>query len=98
LTWTTPPFFAIRFNKSSGMLRGTSLNARAEEWEAMIGAFETSSASLIVSSETCDTSTSIPRRFISRTTSRPKSFRPPCFFCPRPASAQLFVLFHVNVM
>ena len=62
------------------------------------GAFDVSSASLIVLSETCETSTSMPRRFISRTTSLPKSLRPLCFFSPRPASAQSLVLFHVSVM
>ena len=55
---------------SSGTLRGWSHTARADEWLKMIGAAEVSSASAIVSAETCEQSTSIPRRFISRTTSR----------------------------
>ncbi len=43
----------------------------------MMGADVTASASRIVSADTCEQSTSIPRRFISRTTSRPKSESPP---------------------
>ncbi len=52
-------------------------SARQEECDAKTGAFETSSTSRIVSSETCETSTSIPSRFISSTTSRPRSVSPP---------------------
>src|SRR3989442_904954 len=46
----------MRRRRSSGIFRGTLLRARAEECEAMIGAFETSSASLMVLTETCETS------------------------------------------
>ena len=78
LTITTPPFAAIARICSSVRLRGMFESARHEECDAKTGAFETSSTSAIVSSETCETSTSIPSRFISSTTSRPKSVRPSC--------------------
>ena len=67
---TTPPFFGSRASTSSGTLRGWSVTARAEECEKMTGDTATSSASCMVCGETCERSTSIPRRFISRTTSR----------------------------
>ena len=73
---TTPPLAPIRRMWSSVRLRGRLASARHEECDAKIGAREVSSASSIVSSETCETSTIIPRRFISRTTARPKSLRP----------------------
>ena len=75
---TTPPFAATALICSSVMLRGMFESARQEECDAKTGAFETARTSAIVSSETCETSTSMPSRFISRTTSRPKSVRPPC--------------------
>ena len=45
----------------------------------MTGASVTSSASPIVSGDTCERSTSMPSRFISRTTSSPNCVSPPCF-------------------
>ena len=51
--------------------------ARAEECEKITGASATSRASCMVDGATCDRSTSMPIRCISRTTSRPKSVRPP---------------------
>jgi len=78
VTWHTPPLAASRASTSSGTLRGWSHRARVEEWEKITGAVEVSSASCIVPGETWLRSTSIPRRFISRTTSRPKSLNPPC--------------------
>src|SRR5450756_3009296 len=54
---------------SSGTLRGTSQTARADECENITGTSLTRSAWRIVSAETCERSTSIPMRFISRTTS-----------------------------
>ena len=60
------------------MLRWWSVSARAEECEAITGRVAMASTSRTVSSATCEMSTIIPRRFISRTTSRPKSVRPPC--------------------
>jgi hypothetical protein len=51
---------------------------RIFECEKMTGASVTSSASFIVSAETCEMSTSIPSRFISCTTSSPNFVRPPC--------------------
>ena len=50
--------------------------AKALEWLKMTGALETRRASSIVSGETCARSTSIPSRFISRTTCRPNSVSP----------------------
>ena len=76
VTITTPPFFGRRARIESGTLRGWSTSARAAEWEKMTGASLTSSAWLMTAGETWDRSTSIPSRFISRTTSRPNSVRP----------------------
>ena len=73
----TPPFPARRSRTSSGTLRGWSHTARAEECENTTGASVVSRASRIVSAETCERSTSIPSRFISRTTSRPNGESPP---------------------
>ncbi len=90
------------------MLRGMFESARQEECEAKTGALETARTSAIVSSETCETSTSMPSRFISRTTSRPKSVSPPWttyIFGSKSVrkklpeeSAQAFVLVCVSVM
>jgi len=60
-------------------LRGESQRARAEEWEKITGAADTRSAARIVSGETWERSTSMPTRFISRTTSSPKGVSPPLF-------------------
>ena len=62
---------------SSVTLRGRFEIARHEECDAKTGAFDTAIASAIVLSLTCDTSTMMPSRFISRTTSRPWSVSPP---------------------
>ncbi|GAA3302968.1 hypothetical protein GCM10020295_50290 [Streptomyces cinereospinus] len=59
------------------MLRGWSQTARAEECEKITGAEVVSSASRMVVAATCERSTSMPSRFISRTTARPKADRPP---------------------
>ena len=75
---TTPPFLARRESTSSGTLRGWSVTARALEWEKITGASDRSSTCRITAGETCEMSTSMPRRFISRTTSRPKGVRPSC--------------------
>ena len=60
-----------------GTLRGWSVSSRHDEWEKMTGARVVSRASDIVSGETWERSTSMPRRFISATTPRPTSVRPP---------------------
>ena len=73
----TPPLPASRASTSSGTLRGWSHTARAEECEKITGASVTSSASRMVSADTCERSTSMPSRFISRTTSRPNGESPP---------------------
>ena len=92
VTMHTPPLAGRRRRISSGTLRGTSQMARADEWLKMIGASLASSASAMVLGATCDRSTSIPRRFISRTTSSPKRVRPPCFGSSVAASAHRVVL------
>ena len=74
----TPPLSRSRSSTSSGTLRGWSHTARHEEWQKITGASLTSSASCMVVAATCERSTSMPSRFISRTTSRPKSVSPPC--------------------
>ena len=77
VTITTPPLRGSSARMESGTLRGWSTIARAEECEKITGASLTRRASLIVPGETCDRSTSMPSRFISRTTSRPNGVRPP---------------------
>src|SRR5882724_10627481 len=76
LTITTPSFFAMARIISSVRLRGAAVSARTDECEAMIGDVDVLITSQNVLSETCDTSTIIPNRFISRTTSRPNSLNP----------------------
>lgn len=98
LTITTPRFAAMARRRSSGRLRGCSARAKAELWEAMIGAWDTRRASSTVSRETWETSTSIPRRFISRTTSSPKGLSPPCLGASVDESAQAVVSEWVSVM
>ena len=56
---------------------GDAQTARAEECEKITGARETRMASAIVSAETWLRSTSIPSRFISRTTCSPNGDSPP---------------------
>ena len=63
----------------------------------MTGAREASRASLIVSTEVWDRSTSIPSRFISATTSRPNGERPPCRGTSVPESAISFAVLWVRV-
>ena len=63
----------MRFRIESGTLRATSVRARADEWEKITGASDTRIASSMVSIEVWDRSTSIPSRFISRTTSSPNA-------------------------
>ena len=58
------------------MLRGTLVSARDDECEAMTGARLVASAWYMVRSATCEMSTIMPMRFISRTTCRPKSVMP----------------------
>ena len=56
----TPPLAGSRSSTSSGMLRGWSQTARAEECEKITGAALTRSASRMVSAATCERSTSMP--------------------------------------
>ena len=76
-TMQTPPPVAIAARTSSGTLRGESVRARAQEWLKRTGATATSSAWRMVSVDTWDRSTSMPSRFISRTTSTPNRVSPP---------------------
>src|SRR5262252_100493 len=99
----TPPFLAKARIMSSVMLRPAFEIARHEEWDAKTGAVLTSRASQNVLSATCEISTIMPRRFISRTTSLPKSVRP--LWCAilvslisPEESAHSLVLDQVNVM
>jgi hypothetical protein len=98
VTITIPPFFGSFSRTSSGTLRTWSQRARAEEWEKMTGASATLSASSIVAGVTCERSTSIPSRFISRTTSSPNRVSPPCISTSPAASAQSSVFVWVSVM
>ena len=97
-TITTPPFLPMRASTSSGTLRTWSLTARALECEKITGASLTSRASCIAFGETCAMSTSMPSRFISRTTSLPNGVRPLCTGLSVAESAQSVFLVCVSVM
>jgi hypothetical protein len=77
VTMQVPPLPASRASTSSGTLRGWSHTSYAEEWLKITGAVAVSRASRIVAWLTWERSTIIPIRFISRTTPRPSSLRPP---------------------
>ena len=83
---------------SSFMLRGCCASAHAEEWDAIIGLVATSIESQNVLSDTWEMSTTMPSRFISRITSRPKRLRPLLRDASVEASAQVLVLKCVSVM
>ena len=72
--------------------------ARHDECEAMTGTVVSAMTSAKVLSATCEMSTIMPSRFISRTTSLPKSVRPLCFGVSVDESAQLLFLKCVSVM
>jgi hypothetical protein len=72
--------------------------ANADECEKITGASATSSASLMVVAATCDRSTSMPRRCISRTTSRPNAVSPPAAGLSVAESAQGRFRLCVSVM
>ena len=57
-----------------------------------------SNVSCIVSGDTCDKSTIMPRSFIVRTTCSPNGERPPLLAASVPESAQLNVSVWVSVM
>lgn len=80
------------------MLRGWSCTAREEECEKITGARLTRSAARMVSGEVCERSTSMPTRFISRTTSSPNRVRPPAAGSSVAESAQGTLLLCVSVM
>ena len=97
-TITTPPFLRMRASTASGTLRGLGVRASAVECEKITGASVTSSASFIVSADTCERSTSIPSRFISRTTSTPNFVSPSWRAGSVAESAQSLALKCVSVM
>ena len=68
------------------------------EWLNITGALVASSASFIVASLTWLKSTIMPRRFISRTTWRPKSVSPSCLGASVALSAHGTFLPWVSVM
>ncbi len=80
------------------MLRGAAASARAEECEAITGAFDMASAARIVESATWLTSTSIPIRFISATTRLPNGERPPATASSVDESAQARLCVCVSVI
>ncbi len=98
MTITTPPLRGISLRIASGTFLGLGATANAPEWLAMIGAFETRSAAAIVSGETCEMSTSIPSRFISRTTRSPNGDSPWLLGRSTAASAQSSEVLCVSVM
>jgi hypothetical protein len=74
----TPPLADSAASTSSGTLRGWSVTARQDECVKTTGRALVARASRMVVAATWERSTSIPIRFISRTTSRPNSVSPPC--------------------
>ena len=98
VTMHTPPLPASDASTSSGTLRGWSQTALAELWLKIAGAVATARASRITSADTCERSTNMPIRFISRTTSRPKSDSPPSTGSSVAESAQGTFSLWVSVM
>ena len=99
VTITTPPFFG---QPAPGSSRERSADDRPapgpRSGRRSPAPRATSRAALIVAGETCERSTSIPSRFISRTTSRPNWVSPPCRAQSSAASAQSRVTLWVSVM
>jgi hypothetical protein len=95
---TTPLFLVTARSMSSVMLRGALAIARAEECDAITGARLTSSASKNVLSATCEMSTIMLSRFISRTTSLPNVVSPSCAGLSPEESAQAVFSECVSVM
>ena len=58
------------------------------ECEAMTGAAERRTASSMAAFETCETSTRMPRRFISAITSSPKALTPSCSASASPSAGR----------
>ena len=79
VTITKPPLAGISRSTSSGTLRGCGFSPAALEWEKITGALDAAIASRIVAGATWLRSTSMPRRFISFTTSTPNGDRPSYF-------------------
>ena len=73
------------------------MTAWALECEKITGAWATSSAWCMVETATCDRSTSMPIRCISRTTSRPNSVSPPACGSSVAESAQPTLALWVSV-
>ena len=97
-THTAPPFAATAFNMASVMLRGMLVSARDDECVASTGFVLARIASQNVGSETCDTSTITPSRFISLTTSAPKGVRPRMSPASPARAADVVAVDQVSVM
>src|SRR2546426_3438212 len=65
-------------SSSSLKLRGWCARARQDECDAITGRVLVANTSQNVASDTWETSTSIPSRFIRATTWRPNELSPPC--------------------
>ena len=76
--WMTPPFFASALIWSSSRFRSAFATVMQPECEAIIGAFDAAMTSQNDFAAMCDTSTMMPRRFISATTFLPNGERPLC--------------------
>ena len=80
-TCTTPPRAATALAISSLMLRSKpGVKWRKAEWLAITGTLLRRIASSAEASPRCETSTMMPSRFISATTSRPNGLSPFHFF------------------
>jgi hypothetical protein len=101
---TTPPFDFSAFSCQSFRFRLLGEMFQTDECDAITGLRVVASTSRNVCSPTCETSTSIPRSFIRRTTCLPKSVSPRCLdvesgSVSRAAEvAQSVLLFQVRVM
>ena len=67
----TPPCSAIARITVSDLQRGLAASLRQFEWVISTGCLETAKASRQVRSEQCETSTTMPTRFIAATISAP---------------------------
>ena len=77
----TPPASESFLIYISGRLRGCAVMARALEWDATNGMpvfFANSATFKNPPSDKCDTSITMPSRFISSSTSNPNGFKPFC--------------------
>ncbi len=79
---TTPPFFLIAISSSSSRFRLWLATARADECDAMTGAFDSAMACRFDCFDGCERSIMNPTRFISAMACLPRSLSPLCSHLP----------------